>query len=73
MEWIVVRRLKIPAGRTFRYRELKLNPDGTFDDYSKGQVVFPTKEQAQFVANGFPLYDNNTEYIVKPYEIPWEV
>jgi hypothetical protein len=69
MKWVIVKREKKPAGKTFRYRELKLNPDGTFDDYGKGQVIFPTKEQAQFVANGFPL-GINIEYIVKPYEHP---
>ena len=53
-------------GKVYLYNEKNLSPDGTFNDYANQDVVtFPTKEQAQFVANGFELSEN-VEYIVKP-------
>lgn len=66
MKWVIVRRTRKSMGKVYLYNEKNLSPDGTFNDYANQDVVtFPTKEQAQFVANGFELSEN-VEYIVKP-------
>ena len=69
MEWVVVRRTRMSRGKTFVYSEIMLNFKGEFNEFNQDAAVFPTKEQAQFVANGFELRVN-IEYIVKPYEHP---
>lgn len=70
MGWVIVRRVRKKLIQAFVYSEIMLGPDGTFSAYAGRNVaVFPTMEQAQFVANGFELSEN-IEYIVKPYEEP---
>jgi len=69
MEWVIVRRTRRKVLKTYLYTELYLNSDGLFNNVNDDAVVFPTKEEAQFVARGFEL-EPNVEYEVRPFEPP---
>jgi len=69
MQWVIIKRTRRAVAKTFMYSEVYLNPDGLFNNLSVDAAVFPSMEQAEFVANGFQL-EPDVEYEVRPFAPP---